>query len=193
MRDGSDAKSPDPSDDNAASPPRAFVTATGFVYQVAGAFYVAVAGGYWLISGRLQDEAPVPIETVKQFVDPANVLLALTTLNILVAVAAGLAMVAFGIGLQGERRRSGIGAMITTGLLAAVALTSAVLYALYGPAWVPMVIVTLHGAVGMVLFLLAGHSAGILKRFPPPENQNVVDDAWLEEYARNRRRPSSDD
>ncbi len=168
--------------------PRAFATTTGFVCQIAGLAYFLTGAAYWFVSGRVQDPTPVRVDTVADFFNDANVTLTVTTINVLAAVAGGLAMVAFGIGLQGERRRSGVGAMIATGALSAIGTTSVIVYVAFAGAWIRAMFALLYTAANVVLFLLAGHSAAILKRHPPPENLNVVDDAWLEEHERTRRR-----
>ncbi len=173
--------------DPIAPTPRAFVTATGLVFQLTGLVHIFLAGGYWLISGRVQAEAPVRIDSLREYVQAQNVLLSVTTVWVLAAVSGGLAMVAFGIGLQGEKRSSGLGAMISSGMLALVAMLCGISYLVWGPAIGRAIIAGLEFATATVLFLLAGHSADELRRHPPPENQSVVDDEWLEEYARNRR------
>jgi len=168
--------------------PRAFATTTGLVFQIVGIVYVMVAGGYWLISGRIQAPATYPVVSLSDYIShPQNILLAATTANILVAVAGGMAMVAFGVGLQGERRRSGTGAMIVAAVVATVGLMTIVVYIVWGPAWCRAAVTAVHVIVACVLFLLAGESALVLKQHPPPKDQNTVDDAWLAEYERQRR------
>ncbi len=168
--------------------PRAFATTTGLVFQVVGIVYVLVAGGYWLVSGRVQTPVANPVDSLSDYIShPQNILLAATTANILVAVAGGMAMVAFGVGLQGEQRRSGTGAMIVSAFVAMVGLITIVVYIVWGPAWLRAAVTAVHVVVASVLFLLAGQSASVLKRYPPPEDQSIVDDAWLEDYERQRR------
>ncbi len=168
--------------------PRAFATTTGFLFQIVGAVYMLIAAVYGLASSCLQQQSGVPIDSVAAYFDEANVLNTITTVNVLAGLAGGLAMFTFGLGLQGERPRSGLGAMITTAALVLSALGSAILYALLARAWLHMSLVAVFAAVNTVLFLLAGHSAALLRRYPPPKDQNIVTDAWLEEHARNRKR-----
>ncbi len=167
--------------------PRAFATATGMVFQVAGFVYFVGAAAYWFASGRLQSVATVPVERIGDYFDRSNILLSVTTANVLAAVVAGLAIAAFGLGMQAEKRGAGIGAMITTGLLTLTSVISAGLYIAYGPSWLRVAAVLSIGVVSAVLFLLAGHSTAILKHHPPPPDQSIVTDAWLEEYERTRR------
>lgn len=167
-------------------PPRAFVTTTGYAYQLVGMIYLLAFGFYWVASGRIQATAPVRIDSVADYFAPGNVLLTVTMVMILSGVAGGLAMVTLGIGLQGEQRWSGLGAMFVVGSLAVIGSIGAVLYIIHGPAWGRAVLAGGWSAVNTILFLLAGHSAWILKRNPPPKDQNVVDDAWLERYERER-------
>ncbi len=182
---------PDPSanrvtDSDTQSSPRAFANTTGVVYQIAGMGYFLGGGGYWFISGRVQGRSAVRVETLGDDLDEANILLSITTANVLAAVVGGLAMMALGVGLLGDRRRSATGAMIASGLLAVINLAGAVLYVVFGPAWLRMVVVAFLGACNTVLFLLAGHSAAVLREHPPPADQGVVDGAWLEAFERDR-------
>lgn len=170
-----------------ASSPRAFATTTGFVCQIVGLVYFLSASGYWFISGRVQAVSPVHVESLADYFDDANLALALTTMNVLVAVAGGLGLIAFGVGLQGQRRGSGTGAMITAGLLGLTGAVSAVLYVALASAWIRGGVVLLYALINVVLFLLAGHSAALLRAHPPPDDLNVVDDAWLEAHRRSRR------
>jgi len=167
--------------------PRAFVTATGYVFQTVGMVYLIVFGVYWFISGRIQDRATVRIDSPADYFAAGNVLLTVTTIVVLSGVAGGLGLVALGIGLQGERRGAGASAMMVAGALAAIGWIVVAAYVIVGPAWGGALVTAVWSAINTVLFLLAGHSAAILKRHPPPADQNVVDDAWLEQYERERR------
>ena len=190
----SDERGDQPIGDAALDPspaPRAFVTATGYAYQLVGMIYLLTFGFYWIISGLVQAKAAVPINSVADYFAPGNVLLTVTMVMILSGVAGGLAMVTLGIGLQGERRWSGVGAMIVVGSLAVIGSIGAVLYIMHGPAWGRAVVAGGWSVMNTVLFLLAGNSASILKRNPPPKDQNFVDDAWLERYERERRESRS--
>lgn len=175
--------------EDSSPPPRAFVTATGYVYQLVGIVYLLGFGFYWIISGRIQAKASVQIDSLADYVAPGNVLLTVTMVMILSGVAGGLGLATLGIGLQSERRWSGVGAMVVAGSLAAIGWAGVSMHIIYGPAWGRAVIVGGWSVINTILFLLAGYSAAILKRHPPPEDQNVVDDAWLERYDRERRRP----
>lgn len=168
--------------------PRAFATGTGAVCQFVGIIYIAVAAIYWFASGRLHLPIKDRIDTVAEYFKPENIVFATTTLNVLAGVAGGLALAAFGIGLQGERRTAGIGASVTAGILILVNVTGAVCCIVYGPAWFAAIVFTLVTAVNTIVFLLAVYSTAILKKYPPPPNQSIVDDEWIEEYHQKRRK-----
>ncbi len=167
--------------------PRAFVTGTGVVFQFVGVLYFLAAAAYWFLSGRLQNDASVPIERFADYWAEPNRALTLDTINVLASFCGGLAMAALGIGLQGEQRGSGRAALFVTGVLALIHLAATVGYWAVGPHWFGMLVSITLAAAATVMFLLAGHSAGQLRRHPPPEDASIVDDAWLEEYERIRR------
>ena len=177
-----------PNDDPTQPSPRAFVTTSGFVFQTVGAAYFLAGGAYWFISGSVQERATVRIDSVMDYFAEPNLLLTVTTALILSSVGGGLALIAFGLGMQGETPRSGIGASIAAGMLTATGLAGTVLYLALGPAWLRAVAAGLYTVVNGILFLLAGHSASILKRHPAPPDRSMVNDAWLEEHHRNRRK-----
>lgn len=170
-----------------APSPRAFATATGFALQVVGVVHLLASGGFWFLSGLIQSPVATPVKRPQDYLAAGNIVPALTTFLVLAAFAGGLAMIAFGVGLQGERPRSGVGAMLTTGMLTAVGLAAVVLGLTFGPSWAVAAAGAVVAGINAVFFLLSGQSAGVLKRFPAPPDQNVVDDAWLEEHARRRR------
>jgi hypothetical protein len=185
------AESPPPSaspaNQGADARPRAFATATGFAFQVVGVVFLVVSTAYWFVSGRVQTPAATPINALADYFAREHLVLTASTGLVLSGVGGGLAMIAFGLGLQGERRRSGIGAMIVAGALTVIGLAATAMYLFFGPYWLGAFVAVIWTAVSAVMFLLAGHSADTLRRHPPPEDQNVVDDAWIEAYHRKRR------
>lgn len=167
--------------------PRAFVTATGFVFQTVGGVHLALGVAYLLASGLFgggteRRARPSGDDAVRR-----NWVATATTVGTLAALAGGMALAALGVGMQGERPGTARWGMVACGLLTGIGLTSALLFGLSGSAWGRMLLAAGHGCANGVLFLLAGHSRTILKKFPPPADQNVVDDAWLEAHAQRRR------
>ncbi len=167
--------------------PRAFATGTGAVCQLVGIVYMIITAIYWFASGRLHLPIRDGIDNVAEYFKPENIVLAAATLNVLVGFAGGLSLAAFGIGLQGERRTGGIGALVTAALLILANVIGVVCCVAYGPAWFAVIIFTLTAGANTIIFLLAGHSASVLKKYPPPPDQSVVTDEWIEEYHQKRR------
>jgi hypothetical protein len=177
----------EPADTDSEPHPRAFVTATGFALQGAGLVFLAVAAVYWLISGRVQKLADGRIDRLADYFATPNLGLTAITGLVLAAVCGGLAMITFGLGMQGEMRRSGIGAMVVAGAMTLIGVAAAAVFLAAGPDWMGSGVAAAWTLVSGILFLLAGNSTSILRRFPPPKDQNVVDDAWIQEYHRKRR------
>ncbi|NOT00552.1 MAG: hypothetical protein HOP29_07980 [Phycisphaerales bacterium] len=167
--------------------PRAFVTATGFVFQAAGGVHVAMGVVYLLASGLYGGDSGTRAVATGDAAEPLKISATVTTVGTLAVLAGGMALAALGVGMQGERPGSARWGMVASGLLAGIGLGSAVLFAMPGSAWGRAILAIGHGCANGVLFLLAGHSRSILKEFPPPADQNVVDDAWLEAHAQRRR------
>ncbi len=172
---------------DAPQSPRAFSSGTGAVCQFTGIIYMALAAIYWFASGRLHLPVKDRIDVITEYLKPENIVFTMATLNVLAGFAGGFALAAFGVGLQGEQRSSGVGAMVTAILLVIANIIGAVGCVAFGPAWFAAFVFTVAAAANTILFLLAGYSSAILKQHPPPPDQSIVDDAWIEEYHRKRR------
>ncbi len=175
-------------DDNPSSL-RAFATATGLAFQVVGIIYLMIGAGYFVVASAVdrKGSAANPDIITSGIFDPANRLQAVTTLGILAAIAGGLALATFGLGMQGEKRNSGVAAMISTTILTIIAAATCAGYLYLGPHYLRATIALAFTLINATLFMLAGQSAAVLKAHPAPEDQSIVDDAWIEEYSRIRR------
>ncbi len=164
--------------------PRAFVTATGFVFQVLG--FVLAGGGclLWSISGFLEDELDQPINVVSDYVRRGVLSKTIALVCIVTTSIAGLGLIATGLGLQGERRGSGLWALAVTGILALVWWGSMVGFVWVSAVYWKIIVAAFFAGISTVLFLLAGNSSRILKLYPPPDDLSVVSDEFLEEYSR---------
>jgi hypothetical protein len=113
-------------------------------------------------------------------------LAALLTLDAVVTVVGGLALVAAGIGLYGERPGSAKLAMAVSGGLAVASWTSSAIMLLKGGIWGLALVGAILGAVCAVLFLLGAHSAAVLHKFPPPADRAEATEEFLRQYRRER-------
>ena len=162
--------------------PRAFVTATGYVFQIVG--LVLVLGGcvLWGFVGFVEDRLDEPINVAGDYFKRDALAATVSLACILTTLVAGLGLIGTGLGLQGENRSSGRWALVVTGALAAVwgggALT---FWFISAPIW-KIIVAAFSAGAGSVLFLLAGNSARILKLHPPPDDLNVVSDEFLDKY-----------
>ncbi len=164
--------------------PRAFVTATGYVFQIVG--FVLVTGGcvLWGFSGFVEDRLEEPINMAGDYFKGDALAATVSLVCILTTLVAGLGLLGTGLGLQGENRSSGQWALIVTGVLAAVWWGGAVTFwIISAPIW-KIIVAAFSAGAGSVLFLLAGNSARILKLYPPPDDLNVVSDEFLDKYSR---------
>ncbi len=166
--------------------PRAFVTATGFVFQIIGFGLVMGACVLWAFAGFVEDRLDEPINTVGDYFRGDALEATVSLACILTTLVSGLGLLGTGLGLQGENRHSGQWALVVTGGLAGVWWGGSVTFWLISaPIW-KIVVAAFAAGAGTVLFLLAGNSARILKLHPPPHDLNVVSDEFLEEYSRRR-------
>jgi hypothetical protein len=186
-----DAERPGPPDGAAlgSDVPRAFATATGVAFQVAGIVYLLLGLGYFVVMSAIERKgaAGIPSESAHGIFDAGRRVEALSAVLVLTCLAGGLALATFGIGLQGEQRRSGVWGMVVSGGMSLIGAALCVGFLYFGPSWFRVGAALMFALVNGVLFLLAGHSAAVLKAHPPPEDQSIVDDAWIEAYRRERR------
>ena len=164
--------------------PRAFVTATGYVFQIVG--FVLVMGGcvLWGFAGFVEDRLDEPINMVGDYFKGDARVRTVSLACIISTLVSGLGLIATGLGLQGENRSSGQWALVVTGVLAAVWWGGAVTFwIISAPIW-KIIVAAFSAGAGSVLFLLAGNSARILKLHPPPADANVASEEFLREYSR---------
>ena len=154
--------------------PRAFVHATGLVYQVVGFVLAMGTCCWWSFADR---EGPELIQM--RGAKPVNVLDATppaaktwAMLGMCASLAGGLALIALGIGFQHELARSGRPAKWITGSCSAFFLAYVIAGAVSFPAGVRLVTALAMGALWTVMFLLAGVSAQTLKAHPPPKRDS---------------------
>ena len=112
---------------------------------------------------------------------------ALLTIGAAASLVGGVGLVGAGIGLQGERPSSGIVAALVTGLLSLVFWSIFGLYCFKTESWSGRIASLFFAGLASSLFALAVRAAMILRRFPPPPDQNVVTDEFLEQYRTRRR------
>ena len=174
-----------------APSPRAFCQATGVVYQSVGLLLaLSVCCGWGFGASAIQDGLPSssevreeptrrPAETPpdRQWASGA----------VWTSFAAGLGCLAAGIGLQHERRRAGQLAMLVSGL-AGTYFAAFLVFGILHPAIGRLLVAAVMVLIWLVLFLLAGHSAELLKRYPPPR-----DPPWTERDEDGLRRGVSPD
>lgn len=175
-------REPDPGEPN----PRAFVTATGFVFQIVGLLFASCGCVLWSLSGFFQPEAAQPIETAADYFKADTLARGIGLIDFAVTFVGGIGLLAAGLGMQSERRDSGAWAVVVCTVLAVAWWASLVGYLIAEASWwMPGVALVLACACS-VLFLLAGNSARILRQHPPPRDLNIVSDEFLEKYDRHR-------
>ncbi len=172
----------------AAPTPRAFATATGAVFQVIGSIFAFGSCCILSISGLVFAPASQPAEQWFAYLSGDRFETAMATLQIVVSLVGGLGLVAAGIGMQSERPRSGAVGMWSSGVLMLGYGAAIAARLVHGSPIPGLIAPVVMGVVTTGLFLLAGHSRQILRRFPAPADQYVVDDEFLEEYKRRRTR-----
>ena len=166
--------------------PRAFAIGTGVAFQTMGSIHAFIAILVWAISAWILPRASRPAAQWTDFLERENLPAALITILVLVSLVGGLALIAAGVGLQGERRRSGTVAMIVCGLMVPCYVVVAIIYLLALGRLLTAIGVFALAIPGGFLFMLAGYSASILRRFPPPPDLNAATPELLEEFRRKR-------
>ena len=166
-----DAPEPTTGLDGATAPsPRAFCHATGVVFQFAGVFLILSICCGWGFAGSVV--GPRPTVAVDDTPGAADAETARNWASgaVWINVAGGLGALAAGIGLHHDRRRSGLLGMATAGA-STVYFGCYLVYGVFNPAAGRLVVAGVMLLVWGILFLLAGHSAEILKRHPPPPDR----------------------
>ena len=162
--------------------PRAYVVAVGFVFQCVGA--VLLLGVCCVWSYTTYFNTPVTHSDAHWLDNLSNALL---TIGVAATLLGGVGLVGTGIGLNGERPSSGIAAASLTGLLCVVFWSIFGLYCLKTDSWSGRITSLFFAGLMSSLFALAIQAAMLLRRFPPPPDQNVVTEEFLEQYRTRRR------
>ncbi len=166
--------------------PRAFVSASGLVFQTVGAVFLLGSCGFWSLSGRIAPEATADVETWTGLLTREHAGVAALAAGLLTTFLGGIALATVGMGLTGQTRRSGVIAVVVTLPMTAAYATITGIFAMNDGASLSAIVSGVFAMVSAVLFALAAHSASLLKRFPPPTDQNKATKAFLDEHERQR-------
>lgn len=184
---------------NGEPSPRSFCRATGLIFQTLG-IVLALGTCCWLPFTSCSDEGSRSInvaQVVSETLWDAPLDRIWATLAVALSFVSGLALVTVGLGLQHERRSAARVAMALTAL-AGLFYWCYLGFAIFlFPAVGRIVIVFVMALLWTGCFLLAGASAGELKRHPPPTES---ESAWssrdeddlrkaISPHSRDRRNP----
>jgi len=166
--------------------PRAFATATGTVFQTVGTVFVLGSCCFWSFSDRFVPPTEGGLDRWLDLFTLEHAPTAALGVAVLTTLIGGIAFITVGVGLTGEKRRSGTLAMFLSLVMACIYWALSGVLALAVGLITAATVAAVFGAVCTLLFLLAGHSASVLKSFPPPPDQDAATDEILEEYRRQR-------
>lgn len=127
-----------------------------------------------------------PVQQWSHFFQKEHLSSALWTIVLMTSLVGGLAMAAVGVGLQGERRSSGRAAMFVCAILTLVYAGVAATFLVSLGRIIPMLIALTLTALTSAMFMLAGHSASVLRQHPPPPDLNKATPELLEEFRQKR-------
>lgn len=175
-----------PRSESSPPSPRAFAIGTGVVFQSVGGMLAFAALVAALISPWTIPRSEKPVEQWFQFFEKDHLPYAMAAIVIITSLIGGLAFVAVGLGLQGERPSSGRVAMVAAGLIGAAYLGVACVFLFLLNRPFSMIVPTVLTLICIALFLLAGQSASILRQCPPPPDLNVATPEILEEFRQKR-------
>jgi len=165
---------------------RAFVTATGLVFQAVGMIMLFGSCCFWSFSGHVVEPSDVPAAQWTDYLRGERLPAALLTICVVVTFVGGIALTAAGVGLQGEKLRSGRFAMAVAAPMALIYGTAGVILVTRTDLWVRGLMPILFAAVSILLFMLAGHSSSLLRQFPPPADQHVATEEFLRQHKEER-------
>ena len=165
--------------------PRAFVRGCGLILQVVG--LALMLGGCVIgsLSGVLQPQQERPAMSAGEWFTHTPPGMVLTALDVVLTTAAGLALLTFGLGMQHERRRATMGALVATAGLALTWWASTIAALLLAPSILRITINLLFALASTVLFLLAGAAHRETRLHPPPPDEPVTPE-FLAEIERQR-------
>lgn len=190
-----------PSEPAPSPSPRAFCQATGLIYQIVG-FLLSIGTCCWGFSASIGGFLGVAGDTLATPTSQQAESIARSTLSgpahviwftaaVWASFVGGLGAAATGLAMQHERRTSGRNGMIVSGIMTVVFLAYAGFSIFWQPALARGLIAGAMLALWLAMFLLAGHSAELLKRFPPPATDSQwtqSDEDALRKSASHRRR-----
>lgn len=176
----------DGDDDTVEPSPRAFASATGTIFQTVGVVFLLGSCLFWSFSGAVVPRTTDHIQRWTQFLSAKHAPMAALGVGMLTTFVGGIALVAMGVGLTGEKRHSGTVATIVALVMTLIygALSGILLLAVGSV--VASVVAAAFAFVCCVLFLLAAQSASVLRRFPPPPEQGKATEEFLDEERRKR-------
>lgn len=166
--------------------PRAFAIGTGVTCQYIGFFFLLGACVACALAAWLLPSASQPTDKWTDFLKGDRLPTAILTLSLVVTFLGGIAWMAVGVGLQGERPGSGVAAMIVSGILTALYVVATVWLIAAAQLFLPAVFPIGMALVSFAVFMLAAHSATVLRRFPPPPDQSAATPEFLDEYRQKR-------
>lgn len=160
---------------------RKTVQAVGQAFQAVGALFVLGSCLVWVLSAWTFRAAKRPPSHWLEYLSGEHLPAAALTVGIFTTLVGGIGLGAVGMGLQGERPTSGRAAVVVTTVLAGLywGLFFLLLLAPAG-SWLFALVAAVLAVGSTILISLAAHSADLLRRFPPPTDQNVVREDDLE-------------
>ena len=166
--------------------PRAFAIGTGFAFQTVGGLLASAAAVMAVIAAWAIPGSKVPVEQWTQFFSEEHLPSALWTILLITSLIGGLAMAAVGVGLQGENRNSGRVALVISAIMGLAYFCVAGVFIVAADRVFPALVAIVLAALAALMFLLAGHSATVLRQYPPPPDLNAATPELLEEYRQKR-------
>ncbi len=166
--------------------PRAFAVGTGFVFQLVGIAFLASACLGGVAGAFIAEPASTPVTRWIDHLKGDSPLAGLLTLGIVVGFVGGAGLIGVGVGLQGERPSSGRNAMIVSAPLALAYWALAGIVLSVAGEWLPTTLLSVFALVSTISFLLAGHSAALLRKYPPPKDLTDATPEIMEEFQRKR-------
>ncbi len=180
--------------------PRAFASATGFVFQIVGMVYILGGCCLWSLAGRFIDR-PEPArswwaadgaanqlegdEPVREASDAVQLASAAAVIGTFIG---GLALLAFGIGIQAERLSSARWGTASAASLAAVWIVVVGAWIYSARDWAGGLWGIVMTVANVVLALLAAESSRVL-RGHPPEPDAPLDAAFVAQFEQRRNLP----